>query len=267
MSGDERMTPELEARFDAELSRAARALATEDLPRGILDAGLVRGAGGAGTVRARRSVPAYAGFAAVIVLLVATAIALVPGGGPPAASTPPSPTASSTPASGPSASPAATPFPPGTFRTTLDIRADFVRLRYDCRRGNELLPTGPSPSAMVMEGAICTAPADAGPYIAAVIVGEARDGRVVEVHVKANLTGDDTPAARAEIAVPLAKAVAIAASGAGVGDQLAAWVLDAVPTLTLDDSDSTELLGFVMKVTRSSSGAYQLVMFEAPTPS
>jgi hypothetical protein len=209
-------------------------------------------------------VPAYAGFAALLVLLLATAIALVPGGGPPGSSTPPSAPASSPPPS-PSGGSAETPFPPGTFRTTLDIRTDFVRLRYTCEPGNELLPTGPSPSAMVMEGAICTAPADAGAYIAAVIVGEARDGRVVEIHVKASLTGEDTAAARAEIAVPLAKAVAISASGTGVGNQLAAWVLDAVPTLTLDDSESTKLLGFVMKVSRSSSGAYQLVMFEVPS--
>jgi hypothetical protein len=262
MSDNRPLTPDLEARFDAELSRAARALATEELPRGILDAGLSPAGGGATSVRARRSVPAYAGLVAILMLLLATAIALVPGGIPPVSPTPPA--ASAGPTAAPSPSQPGSQIIPGTFRTTSAIRADYERLGYACRVGSVLLPTGPSPSAMTMEGAICSAPAEDGPYTAAVIVGETRDGRIVEVHVKASLTGVDTAAARAAVAVPLAKAVAIAASGEGVGDQLAEWVLGAVPSLTLNDSDSTKLAGFVLKVARSSDGGYQLVMFEEP---
>ena len=257
MSGRRPMRPDDEARFDAELARVARGLATEDLPRGILDHGLSPD-GGPGVVRARRTLPAYAGLAAVLVLLLATAIALTPGGVPPASPTP-SPTRTAEPA-GPSASPAGSVMPSGILRTTAEIRADFETLRYACRVGSELLPTGPSPSAMVQEGAICDAPADIEPMIAAVIVGVARDGRVVEVHVKANVNGEVTAAAREEIAVPLAKAVAIAASGQGVGNTLAAWVLEAVPLLTAQSANSTTLLGFGIKISRDSSGGYQLLL-------
>lgn len=276
MSGDDRMTrdrqagpnqagpnQDIEARFDAELRRAARALVTEDLPRGVLDEALSPGGRPTGNVRARRGMPAYAGLAAVLVLLLAAAVSLVPGGSPPGSPTPP-PVASPLPTTQPSASTGPTRGTPGTFRTTAEIRADFERLRYACQPGNELLPTGPSPSAMVLEGAICVAPADAGPYIASVIVGEARDGRVVEVHVKASLTADDTTAAREEVAAALAKAVAIAAAGEGVGDRLAGWVLGAAPSLVRSDSETTELAGFGLKVARSSDGTYQLVMVELP---
>ena len=253
------ITPEQEARFDAELARAARALVTEDLPRGVLDHGLAPW-GGLGGVRARRPLPAYAGLSAVLVVLLATAVALVPGGAPAATSTPvPLATIAPPPPSEPGASPASSSVEHGTFRSTAEIRADLERLRYACRVGNELLPTGPSPSAPIFEGAICEAPADAGPYIAAVIVLEAADGRPVELHVKANLTGEATEAARDEIAVPLAKAVAIAASGEGVGNELAAWVLEAVPLLAPSTANSTKLLGFGVKILRDSSGGFQLI--------
>lgn len=259
------MTPELEARFDAELARVARSLVTEDLPRGVLDAGLAPDGIRPGGVRARRPVPAYAGLAAVLVLLLGAAVALVPGGTPPA-TVAPSSTPSIPPATDPSQgpSPAGTPVTPGTFRSTGEIQADFQRLGFACRPGNELLPTGPSPSQMINEGAVCSAPADAGPYKAVAIIGEARDGRVVELHVKADLTGEDSAAAREAIAEPLAKAVAIAVSGAGVGDQLGEWVVDAVPLLTLDDSNSTKLAGFAVKVARSSSGTYQVLLAQLP---
>ena len=259
MTGRRPTSTDDEARFDAELARVARGFATEELPRGILDHSLSP-EGGQGVVRARRGLPAYAGIAAVLVLLLATAIALTPGGVPPAS---PAPSPVATPTTGPAgatASPFGSVTPSGVLRTTAEIRADFERLRYACRVGNELLPTGPSPSAMVKEGAICSPPADAEPFIVAVIVGEARDGRVVEVHVKADVTGEVTDAVRGQIAVPLAKAAAIAASGEGVGDALAAWVLDAVPLLSAQSANSTKLLGFGVKISRDSSGGYQLLL-------
>jgi hypothetical protein len=243
---------DLDARFDRELAAAARALVTEDLPRGVLDAGLAP-AGSFGVVRGRRSLPALAGVTAVLVLLLATAIALAPAGIPPASPAPtPSPSATS------AATPSATPAVRGAFRSTLDMRADFVRLRYTCHAGGVVLPVGPSPSAVVREGLVCNAPADDGPYIAAVIVGEAADGAVVEVHAKADLTQPDSPAGREAIAVPMAKAAAIAASGQGVGNQLAAWVIDTVPTIEPSKGAGTQLLGFSLKIVRSASGGYEL---------
>ena len=265
MNSDGRM-PDLDPRFDAELSRAARALVTEELPRGVLDAGLVPASFGRGSVRARRSAPAYANFAAAVVLLLATAIALAPGGIPPASPTPTtggSAPSSPAPAASPSPGPSQTPRLHGSFRSTSDIEADFARLTYACAVGNVLLPTGPSPSAMVKEGAICTSPADAGPFMAAVIVGEAADGTVVELHVKGDLTGEDTPAAREALASAFAKAIAIAAQGQVTANGLASWVLAAVPLLGRNSSNSTEQLGFIIKVVRSSSGSYQLGAYRA----
>jgi hypothetical protein len=255
----DRRSSDLDARFDAELSRAARSLVTEELPRGILDTGLAPSGVRPGAVRARRSVPAFGGLAAAVILVLVTAIALVPGGllrpGPSAA-----PTASPTaPASlAPSAIPSAGPALHGSFRSTSEIQADLESLGYACSPGGVILPTGPSPSAMVREGAVCSAPTGAGPYMAVVIVGVAADGRAVELHVKADLTGDDTPAARDAIAVPLAKAVAIAVQGQGTGNQLAAWVMDAVAALAPQQANSTDQLGFVVKITRSQSGSYQV---------
>jgi hypothetical protein len=258
------MTPDrgdLESRFDAELARAARSLVTADLPRGILDAGLSPAGSGAGVVRGRRSVPAFAGIAAALVLLLASAIALAPGGIPGTSQVPPTlaaPTSSPATSSAPSAS--SGPVLHGSFRSTGEITADFENLRYACHEGNVILANGPSPSAMVKEGAVCTAPTDDGPYIAAVIVGLAADGRIVEVHVKADLTGEDTTPAREAIAVPLAKAVAISAQGQGTGNALAAWVIGVVPSLSPGMGNSTELLGFGVKIVRSSSGGYQLYL-------
>jgi len=146
----------------------------------------------------------------------------------------------------------------GNFRSTADIRADLERLGYSCSVGSVLLPTGPSPSAVAREGAICTAPAGDGPYMAAVIVGEAKDGRVVEVDVKADFTGDDTQAFREEIAVPLAKAAAVAVEAQGTGNQLAAWVIDVLPPLGPSTGNSTEIGGFDIKLIRGASGGYQL---------
>jgi hypothetical protein len=260
------MTPDrgdLDSRFDAALAKAARALVTDDLPRGVLDAGLSPAGSGAPVVRGRRSVPAFAGIAAAVVLLLASAIALAPGGIPSASQTPPT-LAAPTPSLAASPSPAASSGPVlhGAFRSTSEIRADFEKLRYACRAGNPVLPTGPSPSAMVQEGAVCTDPGDDGRYMAAVIVGEAADGRVVEVHVKADLIGEDTTAAREALAVPLAKAVAISVQGQGVGNALAAWVVDVVPSLSNGTGNSTELLGFGVKIIRGSSGSYSLFLHQ-----
>jgi hypothetical protein len=253
---DRPIAPDLEQRFDAELRRAARALVIEDLPRGVLDQGL--SPDGLGGVRARRPFPAYAGFAAAVILLLATAIALVPGGLSPAS---PSPSTGPTTPSAQPATPSPTPTGPavvGNFRSTSEIRADLERLGYLCKVGSPLLPTGPSPSAVALEGAICEAPEGDGTYMAAVIVGEAKDGRVVEVDVKADAVGEDTPAARDAIAQALAKAAAISVQGQATANELAGWVLDVVPPLAQLNGNSTDIGGFAIKLVRGQSGGYQL---------
>jgi len=98
--------------------------------------------------------------------------------------------------------------------------------------------------------------------MAAVIVGEAKDGRVVEIDAKADVTGDDTPAARDAIAETLAKAVAFAVQGQDTANELAAWVVDVLPPLGLSNGNSTEIGGFAIKLIRGQSGGYQLYLHQ-----
>jgi hypothetical protein len=251
-----RPSPDLDAAFDAELRRAARALVREDLPPGILGVGHESTGGRGAVVRPRQSLPAYAAVAAAVVLLLGTALALVPGGVGPS----PSPTSIQ---ATPTTRPETTLEIHGTLRSSADIRADFERLGYVCQPGNPVLPVGPSSSVVVREGVVCAAPVDAGPDTVAAIAGEAADGRVVEFHAKADIVGTETAAAREAVAASLAKAAAIAASGPGSGNQLAAWVTAVVPSLGRSSSNSSSIAGFSIKVVRSSSGSYQLVLSEA----
>ena len=169
------------ARFEDELRRAARGLITEELPRGILDPGLAPVNESSWQPRRAASGLATA-VAAVVVLLLATVVALVPGA-------PPQPTE---PAPSVLGSPAKSPGPPG-FRPTSLIRANLAKIDYTCNDGQSLPSVGSGPDAVVREAAVCMAPGDIGPLIAAVIVGEASRGAVIEVVVKSDIMGVDTP--------------------------------------------------------------------------
>jgi hypothetical protein len=240
-----------DARFDEELRRAARALVTEEMPRGVLDpavgAALGLGGGVAGVVRTRRVLPGFAAVAgAVAVLLLATAVAFAPRspGGP-----------------GPSRSsaPAATPVPTAgpLFRTTAEIRADFEKLRYTCRDGLPLATVEPGPDAIVRESAVCLPPDDLGPFMAAVIISEAASGQVVEAHGKADFTGLDTRAGREAIATTLAKAAAVVVTE-GAGDAVAQWVSANLVALEPDDGVATTIGGLGLKLGRTTDGGYLL---------
>lgn len=236
--------------FDEELRRAARALVTEELPRGVLDPSLGASlglAGRDGEVRVRRALPGLASVAgAIAVLLLATAVVFAPGspGGPG-----PSPTMRATAAP----SPAATP----PLRTSAEIRADLSKYGYACSAGLPLSTIEPGPDAAVRESVVCLAPADAGPLDGAVIVDESASGQVVEVHAKADIVGPDTPAARTAVAEFLAKAAALAPHQ-GDGSTLATWVLAFVPSLEKDKGVATELRGIGLKLDRNPAGGYQL---------
>lgn len=246
-----------DARFDDALRRAARSLITEELPRGVLDpsVGASLGLGVAdGAVRPRRALPGFVSLAgAVAVLLLATAVVLAPGSSGPVASPSLSP---------PSPSPTLTPSPSkgqGGLRTTDEIRTDLTTLGYACSAGLPLSTIEPGPDAVVREAIVCTAPTEGKPLQAAVIVGESASGQVVEVHAKADIVGDDTPAARDAIASVLAKAAAVAAFE-GSGSTFATWVLGHIPSLEKDDGTSAELLGLGLKLGRNTSGGYLLSM-------
>jgi hypothetical protein len=225
--GEDRRT----ARFDRELRLAAKGLVGEELPHGVLDPAVAP--------RIGRPAPVLATLAAaVVILVVAVAIAGLPRGfgGPGPGSS------ASVPASAaPSVAPA--------FRTTAEIRADLVTLRYSCIAGPALASIGPGADAIARQSAVCNAPADIGPLLAAVI----------EAHAKSDIVGADTPAARAAVAAVLGKDAAIVVV-AGRGDAVAAWVEAKLPVVEKNDATSTVIDGVALRLDRSATGGYELEM-------
>lgn len=240
-------------RFDEELRQAMRALVTDELPRGVLDpaVGVSLGLGTAvsATVRGRRALPGFAGLAAaVVVLLLATAVALAPGSfGAPSPSPEPSPTA--TPA------PTLTP----VFRTSAEIRLDFEKLRYTCQDGLPVATIAPGPDAVVRESVVCLPPTDLGPFLAAMIVGESASGQVVEVHLKADFTAGDTLPARESLATALGKAAAVVAVE-GSGTAVGTWVETNLPALAVNQGVKFGVEGLSLKIGRDATGSYSVVI-------
>ena len=243
----------VEQRFDEELRTAARSLVAEDLPRGVLDpavgASLGLGSSVTATVRGRRALPGFAAPAvAVVVLLLATAVALAPG-----SFVRPSPS--------PEPSPTATPAPTLTpvFRTSEAIRLDLEKLTYTCQVDVPVATILPGPDAVVRDSLVCLPPADIGPFRAAVIVGESASGDVVEVHMKADFTAGDTLPNRQALAATLGKAAAVVAVE-GSGNAVATWVEENLPALAVDQGVKFGVQGLSLKIGRDPTGSYSLVI-------
>lgn len=242
------MTDRIDAdRFDEELRRAARSLVTDELPRGVWDpaVGASLGRGGLdGVVRSRRALPGLASVVgAVAVLLLAIAVVFAPGspGGP-----------------GPSATPSPVPSTTPVFRTSTEIRADFITLQYMCVAGQTVAPTATGPDVVTRESVVCTPPTKSSPpYMAAVIVGESADGRVVEVHAKGDLVGVDVPASRAALATLLAKAAAVVVPE-GSGNAVGTWVESNLATLERGDAVETSIAGLRLEMGRGVTSGYTL---------
>lgn len=250
--------PRDEARFDAELRRAARSLIREELPREILDPVAVGSAGLPGRVTARRALPGFAGAgAAVVVLLLATAVALAPGSPHPTLGTP-----QASQSLGMQISPEISTLP--LFRATSSILMDLSALEYRCNDGRVVESPKPEPDAVVKESAICTAPDSAGPLSAALIIGEAKGGRIVVVTIKADIVGDDTPAARDAVAETLGKAASVVAYVKDNGAFINAWVLEKLAGVEKNESVLLQQRGYSMRIFRSSTGSY-VVTVEAAT--
>jgi hypothetical protein len=242
--------PRDEARFDEELRRAARSLIQEELPRNVLDPVAAGSAGLPGRVTTRRALPGFAGAgAAVIVLLLATAVALAPGSPHPTLGTP-----QATQSLGMQLSPEPSTLP--IFRATSSILADLSALEYRCNDGGVIESPKPEADAVIKESAVCTAPDSAGPLSAALIIGEAKGGRVVVITIKADIVGDDTPAARGAVAETLGTAASVVAYVKDNGAFIKAWVLEKLPGVEKNESVVLQTRGYAMRIFRSSTGSY-----------
>lgn len=238
-------------RFDDELRRAARRLVTEELPPGVLDPHLVMAPESG--VRARRALPGFAtAVTAVALLVLAVAVSLAPGG------------------PDPSASPLATPTPSvgagPVFRSTTEIVGRVAAVGYSCNDGNPLPTSTAGAGLAVRESAVCTSPDAAGPFSVAIIVAESASREVVWVAFKADIVGDDTPAARDAIATTLASLVEGSMLDSGSSRAVGAFILARLPFLESGAPPAAaDPAGIDVSIDRHETGTY-IVSVEAPEP-
>ena len=235
------------ARFDDELRRSARGLITEQLPYGVLDPELApQLVGGFPTMR--HAAPGLASiFAAVVILMIATAVAVAPG--PPSPGTQP-------PQNGFQVS---SPI----FRSTADIVGSVEELDYTCIPGQALPTTGPSARPGEREGVVCLTPKSIESASAKFIPVETGDGEVVEITVMGELSGTDTLTSRDQLATVMGKLTFLALSEPQVAADAGAWVEETLPRLRVLPSgdDALMIFGDVrVFLQRSIAGGYLLVL-------
>lgn len=247
------------ARFDDELRRTARGLVSEDLPSGILDPAI---AGRAPEVRARREGPGLAGiFAAVAVLVLATGIALFPGG-------------LTLPTAGPDASgPAASPLDTGLamsgppLHPTPRIGGLLISAEWLCSGGRPL-PSPPTDSGPVDHlGITCSSPKSSFATSVVIVTGESVDREVVEVALTGELLGADIDSARKEIADYMSKATYLAMTDEDAAAKAGDFVRKRLPELRLlvTGDEVAETFGQVrVTIQRLADGNYLVRLLALP---
>lgn len=229
--------------FDDELRRSARSLVVEDLPWRVLELP-VEGAAGLG-VLSRRGAPGLATvMAAMAIVLTAAAIALSPAAAPPPA---PSPTAPHQPTKAPFAE---------RFRSTDVLRGQLAKLGYSCNDGLPLSSVGPEPDAVTREATVCTAPESIGPFVMAVIVGEAANGEVVELTIKSDIVGAEGGVQRGAIATAVAKVFALSLLDEGAGQSGGLWVKTHLVELERGEDVAAILRQVSFRASRMATGSY-----------
>jgi len=237
--------------FDDALRRTARAIAVEELPRGILDPGLV---GGLGEVRhgptLRGFQPGLAGMAAALaVLILATGVVLAPGGISNPTATPPLPTglASTLP----------------LFRASASIEVDLRKLEYACAPGSPLQTSDSSSGMAAREGVVCVTPKEDTTKSVALITLESDAGEVVSVAIKGDLVGTDTVAATEALAAAMAKLAFAAVADPVDAPAIGNWVNGAIPKLRVlprGDAAVNAIGEIRLTLERSASGNFFLVL-------
>lgn len=213
------------SRFDDELRRSTEQLVGERLPQGVLDPELTpRLVTGLPSVR--QAMPGLASvFAAVAVVLIAAAVALVPGGFHAGSQPPASP-------------PVAAPL----FRATVDIIQAVRASDYSCIPGHTLPTSGPSAGTGVREGVICLTPQSIESANASIIPIENEDGNIVEVTIKGSLFGTETLTSRSELATVMGRLTFDSITDPTRAAEAGAFIERSLPQLKLlptgDDANS-----------------------------
>jgi hypothetical protein len=234
-------------RFDDELRRSARSLVAEQLPYGILDPELAPRLVG-GLPPMRHAAPGFASiFAAAVVLVIATSVAVAPG------------------VLGPGTQPPSTGLQvqQPTFRATVDVIRDVMARGYNCNPGHALPTTGPSARPGEREGVICLTPKSVESASASIIPVETGDGDVVEVTIKGDLIGPDTETSRDELAATMAELTTLALADPEVAADAGQFVLETLPRLRVLPSGDDALVitgGVRIFLQRYIAGGYFLVL-------
>ena len=234
-------------RFDDALRRSARDLVTEQLPHGVLDPDIAPSRV-AGVLPMRHAAPGMASiFAAVVVVMIATAVAVAPGGLGPGTQPPDS-----------------LGFQVGTFRSTADIATSVrVELDFDCTSGHALPTTGPSARLGEREGFICLTPKSIENAKAKIVPVENGDGEIVEITIAGELYGTDTLTSRDELAGVMARLTSLALADPGVAAAAGAFIEETLPRLQVLTSgdDALLIVGNVrVHLRRHIAGDYLLVL-------
>ena len=256
------------ARFDDALRRSARGLVSEQMPHGILDPALLPDHGG---TMGRRALPNFAGIlAAVVIMVMASSLGILPGG--PHDSGGPNRTGA-VGSEGPS-DVAPTPAPTGLgmritlFRFTVDVIDDLRDLGYYCFPGKELSGSGGSFDPQ-REGVACKPGMDVSTYSALVTTRERGEGdakEVVEVAIEGSLSGTNSAQALEDLAQAYGKLSSLVFTDRSTGQAVAAWLVDRVPTLKVQ-TQGDEAEGVVRDVQislmRHPDGRYYLLLAAA----
>jgi hypothetical protein len=228
------------ARFDNELRQSARGLITEQLPYGVLDPSLSPQLVDR-MLPVRRAAPGFASIlAAVAILVIATSVAVAPGGLGQGSNPPDSGFQVTAPA----------------FRGTVDIIGDLPARDYSCIGGHALPTTGPSARAGEREGVVCLTRKSIENAKAKIIPVENGDGEVVEVTIEGDLYGTATVASRDQLAAVLSNLAFLAIADPEDATAAGDFLLQAVPRLRTLPSGDDALLVF---------GSVQLYLQRAPS--
>ena len=193
------------ARFDDELQQSAQRLIAEDMPRGMLDPDLDPQVGRVVGLRSMGS-GALAGMAAIAVVVFATVVGIRPVLMPGSSPTQPG----LVQVDGPSATPR-----PGAPLTSLgELTVALTdRLHFACGTDEALQSGVDTGGEAGGASAVCTAPSDAGPFTAVVVLRASDAGLVEDITINARIVGDSNHRTRDLVAAALARITTEAFTG------------------------------------------------------